>query len=772
MAGRRSRDLRTILALFNVSFLLAVGVSSSQANTASGIDGDEQGISEVVVTSRRIEENLQTTGASIEVFSQSKLDELGVTSLTDLTDYAPNVIIEAKSGSSSLGLTIKIRGIGVSDVDYLYSDPSVALYIDGVFQPRAQGVQSDLFDLDRVEILRGPQGTLYGKNSLGGAINIITRKPDEASAAATEVTVGNYGELNYSARANTALIDHSFFASVSFLSVDHNGYYNNVYESGLNPSSADRQAIRGAVRWIATDSVTLDLVSDYSHQRETAPSWRLEAIAPGSLAATALEAAGYNSNMFVVGPNPSPTQLQNVALDYGAGVGAFLTAGAGARGRSADDATFADQSLIVSADLAPSMTLKSVTGYRTFDKFAAQDLDGTPASIANSVNDDDGHALTSEIQLNTRLLNDRLNAVFGVFALWENLYEDQANDFLLGLAADSPALMGISRRQVRSMKNESLAGYSHLIYSITDSLRATAGIRCSWERKEDHEVDSALATSTVTGDITAGKSWDSSTPQVGVEYSFSDHAFLYTTLSKGYASGGFSSTIAGFGIQQYNPESLWNYEGGIKTDLFERRLLLNASIFFMDYSNIVVQSFEASDNGTPVNVYSNAGKAHVRGMDADVEWHPVMAVSLNAGLGLLSQEFVRFGIGAGGLPIPAASAHFFDSPSVTANSTIRYRLPVNEMYGILAIEGGGSYKSRTYFDNLDSITSSQSPYTIYNSSLTYSFPHEHLSVSLFGDNITNKVYLLRTVNALSSLGFAIAQFGPPLTYGARFRYAL
>lgn len=740
------------------------------AEAAGSSDDTGPEIDEVTVTSRRIVENLQTTGASIEVFNRQRLDDLGVYTLTDLTNYAPNVTIEAKSGSASLGLTIKIRGIGVSDVDYLYSDPSVALYIDGVFQPRAQGSQFDLFDLERIEVLRGPQGTLYGKNSLGGAINIITRKPDAADSADVGVTVGNYGELDYSGHANTALIDRTLFANLSVISIEHDGFYNNTYATGNNPSDADRQAVRAALRWLATDGVTVDLASSYSHQSQTAPTWRLEALAPGGLAASALRAAGYSGAAYVVGASPSPGQLENVALDYGAGAGSFLPPDAGDRGRSADDAEFSDQSLTIAADLAPTLTLRSVTGYHDFSRFIAQDLDGTPAPISDQVNGDDGHSLTSELQLNGRFLDDRLNLVVGAFAFREGLYENQANDFLLGLADTVPALQAISRRQVRSLDNESLAGYSHVIFILTDSFRLSAGIRYSWEKKQDHEVDSALATNVITTNAAASNSWDSTTPQFGAEYSIAEHAFTYATISKGYASGGFSSTIAGVGVQEYNPESLWNYEAGLKTEFLDRTLLIDASAFFMDYRNIVVQSFEAATNGTPVNVYANAGKAHVRGIDADITWRPLQPITFTTGVGLLSQHFLQYGVGANGLPIPASTAHFFDSPNITLNSTAQYVLPLRENFGALTMEGAWSYRSRTYFDNTYSITSSQAPFSVYNGNLSYQLPGGHLSATLYANNIANKVYLIRTANALSSLGLALAQFGPPLTYGVRLKY--
>jgi iron complex outermembrane receptor protein len=751
---------------------MAVQAYSVNVRADEAVANDENGyeIPEIVVTSRRFEENLEATGASIEVFTQKRMDDLGVTKLTELSDYAPNLIIEAKSGSASNGLTIKIRGIGVSNVDYLYSDPSIALYIDGVFQPRTQGPQFDLFDLERIEVLRGPQGTLYGKNSLGGAINIITRKPDGADGAEVAATVGNFGEIDFSGRASTTIIDHTLFASLSVLSIGHDGFYNNTYISGLDPSDADRQAIRAALRWLPSEIIAVDFVSDYSRQNETAPAWRMEALLPTGLAATALRAAGFNGADYVVGARPSPSQLQNVALDYGAGSGSFLPPNDTDSGRSANDAQFTDESLIIAAGLTPTMTLRSVTGYHNFTRFIAQDLDGTPAPISDQVYSNDGHSLTSELELNARIFGDRGNLVVGVFGLHENMHEDQTNDFVLGLAESNPSLQGINPQQVRAYDNKSLAGYSHLIFKVTDTFRLSAGVRYSWEKKEDHEVDSLLLTDSITSNVQETKSWSSTTPQFGAEYQVSDQVFTYATISKGFASGGFSGAISGIGIQEYNPEFLWNYETGIKTEFFDRKLLFNASAFFMDYDNIVVQSFAASANGTPTNVYSNAGKAHVKGVDADWEWRPIRSLSINAGIGLLSQKFLQFGIGANGEPIPASSAHFFDSPNITVNSTIQYDVPLKENWGALTVEGAWSYRSRIYFDNTYSITSSQVPYTLYNGNLTYVFPGNHLSAALFGNNITNRVYLTRTANVFSELGYALAQFGPPLTYGLRLKY--
>jgi iron complex outermembrane recepter protein len=759
------------LALYALA-ILGYDPSARADAPASVEEGDATPLEEVLVTSRKVPENLQTAGASIEVFSSQRLEDLGIAALTDLTNYAPNVIIESKSGSDSLGLSIKIRGIGVSDVDYLYSDPSVAVYIDGVFQPRVEGIQSELFDLDRVEMLRGPQGTLYGKNALGGAINLITRKPDATESAQADLTVGNYGELDFRGGANTVLVDQSLFANLSVVSINHDGYYKNTFETDSDPSDGDRIAARGALRWLPSDNVTVDLVLSYGRQRQTAPTFWLEAIAPGSLTAAALTAAGYSPANFVVGSTPSPGQLAKVALDNGANAGSFLPSGTGADGRSIDDAEYWDESLVATANLTPDTTFHAIAGYHDFDSSLARDLDGTPAAISDQVYSSDGHSFTSEVQLTQALLDNRGTLVLGAFGLSEMAHENEANDFLLGLAATTPALQQIDRREIRIYDNSSAAGYLHALFKATDALGFTAGVRYSWEKKVDHEIDSNLVTAAVSANDEISRTWGSTTPQFGVEYALTPDVFSYATIAKGYASGGYSSAISGVGLQQYNPESLWNYEAGLKTEWLDHTLRLNASVFFMDYQNIVIQSFEAAANGTPINVYSNAGKAHVSGLDSDIEWVPLPHLQLTTGVGLLDQRFLQYGIGANGQPILAATAHFFDSPSVTLNSTIQYSLPVFGHPDALTAEVSGAYRTRTYFDNDNAITSSQNPYTIYNGQMTYQLPTNHLFITLFCKNMTNVVYVTRTANALSSLGFAVVTFGPPRTYGATLKYRL
>jgi iron complex outermembrane receptor protein len=742
------------------------------AQTAS--EDQPEGVQEIVVTARRVAENLQTTGASITAFTSDKLEALNINSASDIAKFTPNLEFKTRGGAASQGLAIKIRGIGVSDVDFLASDPSVAVYIDGIFQARAFGPQFELFDLERVEVLRGPQGTLYGKNSLGGAVNIVTRKPDGKANAAVDATLGNYGRLNFSGRGSTVLIDDKLFASIAVVSHTREGFYRNQVASGLDPANENLQAVRGALRWVPSSSVTVDLTADYSRQRQHGQGFFAVAISPGGLASNALIAAGFKPADYVVGLNPSPGRLRNgAALDYGAGTGNFLPPNRGARGRSLDNANFRGVSLTIATDLSPTTTLRSFSSYRVFDRFLSHDVDGTPAQIIDQIKSDKGNQLTQEIQLNTQMFDDKINLVLGGFVLHEDLSEDQSNTFVLGLANTTPALRAISPHTLREYENLSVAGFGHAIVNLSDALRVTAGIRYSWERKKAFYRSGQLQTEGVFQTLVARKtrSFESITPKLGVEYELNHNLFTYATISKGYASGGFAPRIntAAAGIESYDPESLWSYEVGAKATLFDRKLRFNVAAFRMDYDNIVVQSFGAAPAGTAIGFFTrNAGKARVQGIEVDFEFRPIHSLTISGGLGLLRQKFLDFGIDANGNPIDPKVAHFFDAPAQSASAAFEYTVPLDERSGTLTVGGDWSYRGRNYFDNSNSPVSSQDPYSLFGARISYKLPNGKTSLSLFGENLSNKVYAVRTINLLASgFGMAGALFGPPRTWGIK-----
>jgi iron complex outermembrane recepter protein len=776
----RGGRLRTLIAF---AVLQALAVAHAEVDTALPLPATTQptelgGLDEVIVTARRVSENLQTTGAAVTAFSGQELDDLNIRTASDLTKYVPNLELKANAGSAADGLVVKIRGIGVSDVDFLNADPSVSTYVDGVFQARPFGPQFDLFDLDSVEVLRGPQGTLYGKNALGGAINIVTHKPDGRDEAELAATAGNYGTLNFMGRAQTSLVPDTLFASLALMSRTHDAYYHNLYQTGEDPGNEDRQAARLALRWLPGSAVAVDFVGDYTRQQQRAQPDIATIFSPTGLAATALRAAGLNPNTYAVGTNPSWNALSNVYLDNGANGGAFLPPGYGGRGRSIDDATFKTVAATIAIELSPIVSIHSISGYQTFDRFLVDDGDGTPAAIIDELDITNGSQFTQELQLNADLFDRHLKLTAGGFFLHERLYEDESNGFLTQLAESVPSLQSLSSRNVHHFTNQSEAAFAHAIWAITDETSLTGGIRYTREEKTAFYQVGPLVTPNnfSTLDETLPLHFSAVTPMLEVEHKFTKDIFAYVSASKGYSSGGFNDTPSALTgrIATYDPETLWNYEIGVKTEFLDQRLRLNMAAFLMNYDNVVIQSYGVSPTNGGIGLETtNGGRARVKGAEAELEWRVTRRLRATASYGELNQHFLDFGIGANGMPINPTSAHFFDSPAETESIRLSYTLPVPAALGTFETSADWSHRDRTWFDNDNTPVSFQGAYSLLGARVQYTSPSGRLSLMAFGENLTDRAYAVRSIDGLvTPFAFAVALYGQPRTFGVRIGYKL
>lgn len=764
----RRRAVAAVLPL--ILSLLHAGDATAQTSAPGG-----GGLEEITVTARRFEERLQTTGASVSAFTATRLEDLKVETVQDLQKYTPNLQLQARSATPTQGLVMKIRGLGVSDVDYLAADPSVAVYIDGIFQARTFGPQFELFDLERIEVLRGPQGTLYGKNALGGAINIVTAKPSGAEHGAVDLTLGDYGRVDVTGRITTSIVQERLFASVSATSRTRDGFYKNGFPGGSDLSNENVQAARLALRWLMNDRITVDLTGDYTRQKQRAPGYFLTVMNAG-FGSQSLAALGLRASDFVLGTDPSNDRIKRISQDFGAGFGSFLPPGRGGRGRNQDEAEYKGVSLVISGEVTPDLTIRSLSSYRLFDRFLVQDLDGTPAPIVDQEKTDGGNQVTQELQANAQFWGGRVNLVFGGFALHEDMHEDQANSYILNLAEANPAFRALSPRLLNNYQNTALAAFANGVVTVADGLRVTAGLRYSTEEKKIGRRAGQLQTENVFQTMIAGKeaNFYSLTPKFGIEYEVTDDIFVYASVSKGYASGGFNARVnaAAGGIESFSPEKLWSYEAGFKTTWLDRRLRFNAAVFRMDYSDIVIQTFGLSPSGGAVGSFTkNAGSARVQGAEFELAWKPAREIELTGGLGVLDQKFLDFGIGTNGVAIDPATAHFFDSPDITANVTAKVTLPLDPSWGELVAGADWSYRSRTYFDNSNTVVSSQGAYSLFGARLSYTLPNQRLKLVVFGENLADKIYAVRTANLLSTpFAYGLSVYGAPRTFGARLSY--
>jgi iron complex outermembrane recepter protein len=775
-SSKRGRRTGALVALIAGPLLLPGLVHAQSTRQQS-----ELALEEITVTARKFEENLQTTGASVAAFGSQEIQMLRIETADALQNYTPNLVMKKRAGSGAMGLAMKIRGIGVSDIDAVTNDPSVGVYVDGVFQARAFGPQFELFDLERLEVLRGPQGTLFGKNTMGGAVNIITRKPGPDETANFSLTAGSYDRLDVAGSANAVLIDDRLFARISGVSKQRDGYTRNDFNHGQKVGDEDTIAGRAAFRALPTDSLTLDLVMDYSRQRQAPRELFLTGFGAAGFAATAASVAGVNLGDYMVSPSPDASDLRHGSFDGGANAGRFLPPNRGGHGRLADNADFTGGSFVADWAATDHLSLKSITAYRDYDRFISLDVDGTAVQILDQVKSDEGDQFTQEFQLNAELFEGRLNFVTGAFYLREEIDVDNQNPWLSGLGDSTNPLAATARatgtHTVTHLETEAAAVYAHGVFKITDRLGISAGLRYNQEDKSIAIQTGQLQLENVWRfDKSKSSDFSSVQPKLGIDFEATDDLFFYGLAARGYASGGFNGRVNAqlADIENIDEEALYNYEVGMKSTFWDKRARFNLSAFYMDYSDIVVSSFGASPDGTNAVGFflKNSGDATIKGLEAELEIKPVRELTLRASLGLLEQEFKDFGIGRDGSPVNPDSAHLFDSPETTAGLLAIYDVSLGDAGG-LTVVGDASYRGRVYFDNSNTALSSQEGYSLYNLKATYTFPNERLSLTLWGENLGNKVYAVRTLNLLGTpFDFGSTLFGDPRTWGLTLRYQL
>lgn len=758
--------------------LLSIPLHAQQAATEASA---EPALEEVVVSARKTEENLQRVGTSVVALTEQQLQQQRVDAADDLPRFVPNLVMKKRSGSAGDGLTTKIRGIGTSDIDTLTSDPSVGVYVDGVFQTRAFGPQFDLFDVERVEVLRGPQGTLYGKNSLAGSINIVTRKPSDAPGGKVSAEFGNEDAWRFSGAVDVPLIEGKLLSRLSGALKKRDGFTTNVF-NGADLNEENVSSMRLALRYLPSETLTADLTMDFLQLEQNQEPWFLVAVnpaiyQPGSNLARAAELAGVTDlSAFAVGMEPDPSDLRKISLDGGTGTGRIFPKGptprGGVSGNMGEEFNISGGALSLEWNATGNHVLKSITGFREFERTINRDVDGTPVQIIDQSQFTEGWTLTQELQLNSKFLDGKLDTVTGLFWSHDDLIARAANPFFVALA-DAGGL-NISTQRWQDLDNDALAAFAHAMYHLSERVGLSAGLRYNWENKKARVRGGLLSSPDLfnafdaSGDIT----FSSVQPKVGLDYVINDDLFAYGLVSKGYASGGYNGrlTPGAARIPTVDEETLWNYEVGLKSQFFGGKARLNTAVFYMDYKDVVVQTYGVTPVGTIAPLLDNVGAAKVKGIEIDLLTRPVPALTLRASVGLLDREFTDVGVNEQGQPVDPDTLHFFDSPDSTFSAGAQYDKSLGEL-GALTFSANWAYQSKIYFDNDRALYSQQDAYSLVSARITWATLDEKLQVSLWGDNLTDTVYATRTFSLFNTMfGVAAGRFGDPRTVGMSFEY--
>jgi len=749
------------------------------------------GVGEVIVTARRFAEDIQKTPVAVTAVTAVQLQQLHTHDLSDLNHVAPNFTI-LPSGylfrNASIGFA---RGMGYNNIDGT-QDPPLGISVDGVFYQRNIGALQDLFDVSGVEILLGPQGTLYGKNTTAGTLNITTQKPmlDEYQESVM-LRYGNLGRRDSELVANIPLTD-TLAMRVAFQSQYSDGPYNNVAQNvvglpnNIRVGGDNSITFRPSLRWVPSDRFDLTMTGTVLRNHSNSVGGT-NVSPPGSLAAEVLGHPGYG---YAGGPS-SPYTVDRTfpSGDY------FnldsITAGARFRGNGFD--------------------IISTSNYT---------VDDSPVNFDDFTN---ANLITNDAVVNHYQYSEELRAqstghgplqwVAGVYYDFSDYDYSQAvqlNFFAPPTYDDGPIV-----NQRIFQQAHSLAGFAQFDYSITSKLQLTAGVRVLEETKRTTNY-TGIVLPFITRDITnwaldeiihAQKTWNAVTYHLGAKYQFTDDLMAYVSYSTGYRAGGFSSaavapvppvTVAQStaSLGPWAPETTGSYEAGLKTQWFENRLQLNLTGFYTNYNNLQEYQFEGYVGASELLDPVNAGSEIARGVELQAVAVPVHGLRLDAAVGYLDATFSKyqgttpdivstpFGPIAETVSVDCTVQHYGLqpgacvpqlSPKWTVHAGVSYDFQTE--HGTITPNLSYSYSSTYFSDNTNDPVGRVNAHGTLDGALSYQSADRRWSIALWGRNITDARYILGIFDAGYVPGTATLigksqYFADPRTFGIELRVKL
>ncbi len=720
-----SRRVSKTLLAFSIA---AAGTAMAQPGTkGTGT------IEEVMVTAEHRSASLQDTELSITAFSEDKVKDLGISNAQDISDFTPNLTMSPVIGGRS-GFSVNIRGVRNGETRMTF-DPAVGVYLDGVLIAKNAGSLLDVVDIERIEVLRGPQGTLYGRNTVGGAISIHTKKPSDEFEASLSTTQGNYDLQKYHALVNIPLLDESSgIGNLNFrgslLKIDRDGFYDNELAGAPTPElqTQNRDVATARFLWQPTDTLDVLLSYDRTDQHEVPIPVFVTDTNPGTTAGNLL--APFASTK-VDRPDSGAWDAEHIGhLDV--------------EGKSVN----------ITWDLNDRMTLHSITAEReTFNK-GSGGSDGAPISILHTADQSDSDIFTQEFRLVGTALDDQLNYVVGAYLLDEEGFEANAT-IIFGNGTPSPV----------DWDTEARALYMQGTYTLDEHWDLTAGIRYTEEeRSMSRTLNNAGGNPQL---FTAKGDFDNVSPMVRASYKWSDNVMTYASISQGYQSGGFNSRLRGFEdfLAGFDEETMTSYEFGWKTETEDRRYRFNGAVFYSDYDDKQVNNLNPE---TLENVLRNAGVVEIYGLELELLANLTDNLELGFDYGYTDAEYAKYNNTDG---TDLSHYNFPYTPENTAHLSLSYFFPGVEI-GQLSARVDWTYQDDIKFLAPAPELNSQDAYSLLAARVTLSEiagPADSIMrVSLWGKNLLDEDYRNFGVNIYNSFGFNVNSYGDPRTFGVDF----
>ncbi len=732
------------------TFSIATPARAQQAAAAAAVPLDE-----ITVTARRREESLQDVPVAVSAFSAADLAGLQAENLDSLQGAVPNLNLVQGRGSAA-SANVFIRGIGQPDALQTF-DPGVGIYLDDVYLSRIQGALLSLSDIERVEVLRGPQGTLYGKNTIAGAIKLVTRRPSQQTAAEAEISLGSYNRRDAKVYLSGGLTD-TLSASVSGVMQQRDGTVKDSL-TGREYNDRDTKAARLALRWQPSDAVDAQFSLDWTEQDNALNLGRNEStlIAVNLLAPTA---------PVVLAP---------------ARTGEFdFTAASTLPNESAQKLKHWGPSATVSWAIDDAYTLKSITAWRSLETAFYVDIDATQFQLGDVFVALDQEQVSQEFQLQYDA-GGLFSGIVGAYYLKENVGSAQrafADDFLrLG-----PATKLTFQRTIEDdLTTESYALFGQGSFKLADALTTTLGLRYTSEDKKYFRTTTAFSNFAAlrgTFQYTDKDSWDAVTPSFTLDYKASDSVLFYGSVARGFKSGGFNGRANTAGeTGSFDPEYVWTYEVGTKSTVADGRLRLNAAAFYSDYTNFQARVSEVVNPTAPVPSFSfpviNAGKLDIKGVELEATWVPVDALTLAAQIGYLQADYKKFTetVSVGGVPTirDRAADHPPFAPEWTARLAAGYTFALGDA-GSLTVGADSQFRSKSWLSVDNRAVLTQDSYWVHNAYVSWGSSDNHWHAAAGVKNLTDENYKTDAQEFSSVGNIQTAYYGDPRTWSLTLGY--
>ncbi|WP_408591352.1 TonB-dependent receptor [Novosphingobium sp.] len=694
------RKLFATTALTSLSLCAIPALAQETAQTGADGASTGSGIGEIVVTAQKRAENIQNVPIAISAVSSQFLETRGITSIDTLGSIAPNVKIERAPSNKTIS-QISIRG-SVTINPAVTWEPAVGLYLNGVYIAKAQGSIFDVADLERVEILRGPQGTLYGRNALAGAVNLVPKMPSGKLGLKAEATYGNY---NY--WKGKVVLDLPAFGPFSlklsgqvqkrdgFIKVVPNPYPQAFLAgppSGDRTNDLDGKSAMVQLRFHPEGSAfTADYMFDYSKFDQRPDYAQLVRVNKNGLPQDIFDpnSPGYafGGAFFPLNLYVNPQRQSSASIDGNPLYERSRTYG---------------HALTMALDLGDA-TIKSITAYRNLKWSDRLDLDGSPLPVAYTGRDTSFYSWSQELQATGKALDNKLNYVTGLFYYKEKAETLGPQSFFGG---------GSAFQSDYGSHTEAFAAYAQVDYNLTDAFKVTVGARYTHEKKDVRRYLKVLnnpATPVVNlpyGSVPDAK-YNNFSPALTLAYQATRDINLYARFAQGFKSGGFNGETNDFRAptaacptgaielcNPYRPEKVDSYEIGLKTKFADGRVILNFAAFWDEHKDIQLSVFTA--NGAASSIVKNAAKARIRGLEIETVLHPVDALTINGSLAFLDPKYKSYIEAVNGVDTNVADNRAFPhTPKTTASVGADLRVARGD-WGRLNLNGDLSYVASYY----------------------------------------------------------------------------